>query len=137
MNARLLHHYFPCTFRTLRSLNLACCTVLLLLLAGGCALTPPQPEPLAANQTDSAEAGGQDAGLIALVATMQPGETNTFEGLTVESDQAFSAASGRLCKYITLGDLNNPDKVRSRLACQDDHGWFFATDIFSSEARGD
>ena len=139
MKARLLTHYFPCTFTTSRPINLVCCAVLLLLLASGCTLSPPQPEqrPTAQNQAESAATGGQDAELIALVATMQPGETSTFEGMSVESGQAFSAASGRLCKYITLGDPNNPDKTRSRLACRDSNGWFFATDIFSSEARGD
>jgi hypothetical protein len=117
--------------------SLAYC--LLLLLATGCTLNPVKPDqpPTTPNQTNGTVTAGKDAGLITLVAGMQAGEQINFDGKTVESGQYFSAASGRLCKYITLRNMDVPDNTRSRLACQDGTNWFFATDIFSSKAWGD
>ena len=68
---------------------------------------------------------------------MQAGEPIDFHSKTVESGHDFSAASGRLCKYITLRDVDGPDNTYSRLACQDGSNWFFATDIFSSKVWSD
>ena len=119
--------------------GLACCLLSLLLLASGCALNPVQPEqsPAAQNQHDSTVAAGKDAELLALVAGMQAGESYVFDGMMVESGWTFAAASGRLCKYITLRNPDDQNISSSRLACQDGTSWFFATDIFSSEARSD
>ena len=121
--------------------GLACCLFSLLLLASGCTLNPVQPEqpPAVPDQADGTDAGntaaGKDAELIALVAGMQAGESYVIDGMMVESGWTFAAASGRLCKYITLRNLDDQDISSSRLACLDGTNWFFATDIFSSEAR--
>jgi len=133
----LINYKFPRMTGPVLPVSLACCLLSLLLLVTGCTLNPVQPEqpPAAQDQADSTVAGGKDAELIALIAGMQTGESYAIDGMTVESGQAFTAASGRLCKYITLRSMDGTGKARSRLACQDGTNWFFATDIFSSEAR--
>jgi hypothetical protein len=141
MITSLHRHKFPRTTGPVLPVSLACC--LLLLPVTGCTLNPIQPDqpPTTPSQTDSSITGektaGKDAGLITLVAGMQAGEHIDFHGKTVESGQAFSAASGRLCKYITLRNMDAPDNTYSRLACQDGSNWFFATDIFSSKVWSD
>jgi hypothetical protein len=137
MRTSLHSHKFPRTTGPALPVSLAYC--LLLLLATGCTLNPVKPDqpPTTPNQTNGTVTAGKDAGLITLVAGMQAGEQINFDGKTVESGQYFSAASGRLCKYITLRNMDAPENTHSRLACQDGTNWFFATDIFSSKAWGD
>jgi hypothetical protein len=133
MKVRLRNHNIHSPFTTPCPIKRACCALSLLLLASGCALSPPQPEP------PGAETGEQrvteDTGLMAQVASMQPGESRSIDGMTVESGRSFFAASGRLCKYITRSKPNNPGTASTQLACQDEHGWIFAPDIFTSAAR--
>jgi hypothetical protein len=141
MKAHCISHNVSWNARQAGTALFACCALALLLLASGCVLNPPQPQGTADSKIDQVENGdrhaGQDAGLIAVVASMQAHETSAIDGMRVESGQAFSAASGRLCKYITLSQPDNPGKATTRLACQDNHGWFFAPDIFTSAARSD
>lgn len=103
----------------------------LLLLASGCALTPQQQAPGvdAENQTGNE----QQAGLTALVASMQAGESSLYDGLIVKSGQSYHAASGRVCKPITLTDPADSGNVHSELACRNSNGWFLVPNIFISE----
>ncbi len=143
MKSSLHNQNYTCTPGSELPGNLTLYTISLLLLVTGCTLNPVQPElaPTTPNQTEGSVTGentaGKEADLITLVAGMQAGEHINFDGKTVESGQYFSAASGRLCKYITLRNLDAPENTRSRLACQDGANWFFAPDIFSSKAWSD
>jgi len=108
-----------------------CCVLSLLLLASGCALTPQQQ--VSHSEAHSQTGNEQQTGLIAQVASMRAGETSSYDGVIVKSGQPYNAASGRLCKPITLTDPADTGSARSRLACKDSSGWFLATDIFISE----
>jgi hypothetical protein len=113
--------------------------VLALLLASGCALNPAPPELSAAQSQGIAAESTSPAehdSLLALVARLQTGESGSYEGMMVEAGAPFFAASGRICKHITLRGPDSMTGAHSRLACQADHGWFFAADVFTSEARG-
>lgn len=141
MKVRLRNNTIPGTFTTARPPRRACYALAMFLLASGCTLIPPEPEPdsAAQNPAHGAETTGQDnteTGLMAGIAAMQAGETRIIGGMTIEAGQAYFAASGRLCKYITRSEPNNPGEASTQLACQDTRGWFLAPDIFTSAARG-
>ena len=140
MKAQLLNYYRNLRHRKTRLLSRTAGVLSLFLLVSGCALNQVQTVQTTAQKqaidTESTTRSGQ-TGLLALVANMQAGETGNYDGMAVEAGAPFFAASGRICKHITLRDQTRAGMVHTRLACHAEHGWVFAADVFSSEPRGD
>jgi hypothetical protein len=52
---------------------------------------------------------------------------------TVVADGAYTAASGRTCRALTMGTAG---KNARRLACHNGGSWYFVPDVFSNAELG-
>ena len=124
---------------TLRHLAARFCNSLLLLsilpVISGC-VAMPTADSSTHSTVAVTDLSDTDTELLARIAPLQTGQRDTYNGMTLEAGQSYNAASGRLCKPITLSDTETTDTARTRLACRGSGNWFFAIDIFSSGTRG-
>ncbi len=102
----------------------------------GCAGAPP-PEPRAiedANDTGRTvdARSGAETEVLRAVPTLPVRQPRRIAGLVVTADSAYSAASGRTCRALSINPAANKPSQGStqRLACTSGDAWFFVPDVF-------
>lgn len=105
-----------------------------LLLAPLSCSSQPQTEPrdvADANDTGRALPAHTrlEQALLRALPSLPSGRPRQIEGATVMAEAAYTAASGRTCRTLSI-QANG--KARSRLACHAEGAWYFVPDVFGA-----
>lgn len=105
------------------------CTVML-----GCGTTnqdvrAQEPVPVVGDGTAEA-ASPAEAKVLTKLDQVPVAKATTVETLSVVADAPYAAASGKLCRRLTLTLLSPPKTSRTRLACRSGEGWSFVPSVF-------
>lgn len=109
--------------------------LLLALLAAGCgpSLREPSPQALADARdtgTRTPPAGEAEKAILGALETLPANQPKSIRGTTVVAEPEYFAASGRYCRRMSLGAVQN---TASRLACKDESGWFFVPSVYEPD----
>jgi hypothetical protein len=113
--------------------------LILAMTAGGCSRPAVEPRAVAdANDTGATLAPRNDVerAVLKAVSSLPTGAPSRVAGATVVAEAAYTAASGRTCRSLSI---NNPPGSQSvyRLACANGGSWFFAPDVFGGGATAE
>lgn len=88
----------------------------------------------AATRTEPESAA--DRAILAKVGELAPGKTTHVAGWFVTVGRPYKAASGAECRpfAMTKDETSQGGNERTRLACKDANGWFFAPEVIAGEA---
>lgn len=105
--------------------------VLLAALAFGCTRSQPVAEPGPAGPGTIEPANQIEREILQRLPALAPEQPVTIEGAIVSAAAPYHAASGRICRSLTITSADR--SARSRLACRDDAAWFFVPQVFQTD----
>jgi hypothetical protein len=125
------------------SLSCALSRLFLVLVAlggascGGSTLPPDDPAVLDANDTGGRlqPASESERKLLEALGQMPAGTEQKVGSLSVVADRPYHAASGRVCRRVTIASAAPQAESGTRLACSDGKSWFFVPDVFIAPAQ--
>jgi hypothetical protein len=104
-----------------------------LLLSACGAKRAAEPRDLAdANDTGAALAARSnlERAVLGSVSSIPIGQPTRIAGATVTAEAAYSAASGRTCRAVSM-TADSQEATSHRLACSSGKAWFFVPDVFA------
>ncbi len=116
--------------RKIRLFVLIVCPALLTGCVATMSSTPAQQraasESAASSSTHSTN-NPVEAAILSQISSMKTGEEGTVGDVTFIAGEAYTAASGRRCRPVTITD----GRIRrGQLVCENGRGWFFSKRVF-------
>lgn len=115
----------------------AVATVLLSLGACGGASEPREQDIWYASELRPGEVPPETEGereLLARLDELPSGEPVAFGGQSFVVDEKYTAASGRVCRSVTVRPVEGAAGIDVKLACREGEGWTFVPDVFGDGA---